>query len=220
MLLLNALIKYIAGVVLVGVMVFLPAGKLNYPLGWLFMGLLFIPMLIMGTVMLIKAPALLEKRLDSKEKRGPQSKLVAFTGLVFIASFAVSGLDARFGLSHMPVWAVVAASVVFLCAYAMYAEVMRENAYLSRTVKVEKDQQLIDTGLYGIIRHPMYTAAIFMFVSVPVILGSVPGLCIMLLFPAAMVMRLTDEEKLLEKELRGYTEYKSKVRYRLIPHIW
>ena len=220
MLPLNTLIKYIAGVALVGVMVFLPAGRLDYPLGWLFMGLLFIPMLIMGVVMLIKAPALLEKRLDSKEKRGPQSKIVAFTGLVFIASFVVSGLDTRFGWSRMPVWAVIAASVIFLCAYAMYAEVMRENAYLSRTVKVEEGQQLVDTGLYGIIRHPMYTAAIFMFISIPVILGSVPGLCIMLLFPAAMIIRLLDEEKLLEKELAGYTEYKQRVRYRLIPYIW
>ena len=219
-LLCNALIKVTLGILLVGAMVFLPAGTFAYAKGWLFMGLLFIPMVIAGFVMLFKAPKLLEKRLDAKEKQGEQRIVVGFSGLMFIAGFVVAGLDYRFSWSKMPVAVTVAASVLFLVAYGLYAEVLRENAYLSRTVKVEEGQTVISTGLYGIVRHPMYAATILLFLMMPLVLGSWYAAIIFLAYPVLIVIRLVGEEKLLLKELPGYAQYREKVKYRIIPFVW
>ena len=219
-LLINALVKFFSGLVMVGLLIFLPAGTVAYTYGWLLMALLFIPMLAAGLVMYFRSPAFLTKRLDAKEKQGTQKGVVAFSGLMFIAGFAVAGLDFRFGWSAMPAWVVIAASVLFLAAYALYAEVMRENAYLSRTIKVEEGQKVVDTGLYGIVRHPMYMATILLFLMIPLVLGSWYALIVFAFYPAIMVIRLQDEENLLTRELPGYEEYKQKVRYRIIPFIW
>ena len=219
-LLISALIKFLIGLLLVGLLIFLPAGTLAYPGGLLFLCLLFVPMLIMGVVMLIRARDLLAKRLDAKEKQAAQKGVQSLSGLVFIAGFVLAGLDFRFGWSDVPLPTVIAASVIFLIGYGLYAEVMRENAYLSRTVKVEEGQTVISTGLYGIIRHPMYTASILMFLSIPLVMGSWYALIPFALYPALMVIRVLDEEKLLTAELEGYAAYKSKVKYRLIPFIW
>lgn len=219
-LLLNALTKFTCGLLLVGLLIFLPAGTLCYSNGWLLIGLLFGPMLIAGFVMLFKTPAFLEKRLDAKEKQATQKGVVALSGLMFIAGFVVAGLDYRFGWSAMPTWVVVTASVLFLGAYVLYAEVMRENAYLSRTIKVEEGQTVVDTGLYGIVRHPMYMATILLFVMMPLVLGSWYALIAFAFYPAIIIVRLRDEEDLLTRELSGYAEYKRKVRYRIIPFIW
>lgn len=219
-LLANALTKFFCGLILVGILIFLPAGTLEYAKGWLFMGLLFAPMLIAGFVMLFKSPDLLAKRLDAKEKQAAQKGVLALSGLMFFVGFVVAGLDFRFGWSKMPVAVTAIASVLFLLAYAVYAEVLRENAYLSRTVKVEQGQQVVDTGLYGIVRHPMYMATILLFLMIPVVLGSWYALIVFAVYPALIVVRLKDEEALLTRELSGYAEYKKKVRYRLIPHIW
>ena len=219
-LLLSALLKFTMGLALVGLLIFLPAGTLNYTYGWLFVGLLFIPMLIAGIIMFIKNPAFLAKRLDAKEKQAAQKGVLAFSGLMFIAGFVVAGLDFRFGWSEMPIWVIVAASVLFLIAYLLYAEVMRENAYLSRTVKVEQGQTVVDTGLYGIVRHPMYAVTILLFLMIPLILGSWYALIAFAFYPAIIVVRLKDEEALLTKELPGYDAYKQKVKYRLIPFVW
>jgi protein-S-isoprenylcysteine O-methyltransferase Ste14 len=219
-LLVEALIKFTCGLLLVGLLLFLPAGTLWYPYGWLFLGLLFIPMLIAGFVMLAKSPDFLKKRLDAKEKQGTQKGVVAFSGLMFIAGFVVAGLDFRFGWSRMPTWVVITASVLFLAAYGLYAEVMRENAYLSRTVKVEEGQTVVDTGLYGIVRHPMYMATILLFLMIPLVLGSWYGLIAFAFYPAIIIVRLKDEENLLTRELPGYAAYKQKVKYRIIPFIW
>lgn len=219
-LVINALIKYLAGLVLVGALLFLPAWTLNYPGAWLFIALLFIPMLIMGVVMVFKSPALLEKRLGNKEKEKAQKGVVGLSGLMFLGGFIVSALDFRFSWSSVPTWLVVVASVLFLFGYAMYAEVMRENAYLSRTVEVQENQKVISTGLYGIVRHPMYLATLLMFLPLPLILGSFWGLIPFALYPPIIVIRILNEEKLLTAELCGYEEYKAKVRYRLIPFIW
>lgn len=219
-LLLNALIKFTCGLLMVGLLIFLPAGTLEYPGAWLLMGLLFVPMLIAGFVMLFKAPELLKKRLDVKEKQATQKGVVGLSGLMFIAGFVVAGLDYRFGWSAMPGAVTVAASVLFLLSYALYAEVLRENAYLSRTVKVEEGQKVVDTGLYGIVRHPMYMATIVLFLMMPVILGSWYALIVFGVYPAIIILRLKDEEALLTRELPGYVEYKQKVKYRIIPFIW
>ena len=219
-LLLNALIKFLIGLLLVGLLIFLPAGTLAYPSGILFLCLLFIPMLVMGIVMLARARDLLAKRLDTKEKQAAQKGVQSLSGLVFIAGFLLAGLDFRFSWSDVPMPAVIAASVIFLLGYGLYAEVMRENAYLSRTVKVEEGQTVISTGLYGIIRHPMYTASILMFLSIPLVMGSWYALIPFAFYPALMVIRIKDEEKLLTAELQGYEEYKRKVKYRMIPFIW
>ena len=219
-LLLNALIKYFCGLLLVGLLIFLPAGTLRYAYGWLLIGLLFGPMLIAGFVMFFKSPDFLAKRLDVKEKQATQKGVVAFSGLMFIGGFVVAGLDHRFGWSRMP-WAVtVSASVLFLLAYALYAEVMRENAYLSRTVKVEKGQKVVDTGLYGLVRHPMYMATLLLFLMMPLVLGSWFALVVFAFYPVIIILRLKDEEELLTRELPGYAEYKQKVKYRIIPYIW
>ena len=219
-LLMNALAKFFCGVLLVGLLIFWPAGSLAFGKGWLLMGLLFAPMLVAGFVMLFKIPELLAKRLDVKEKQSAQKGVLAFAGLMFIAGFVVAGLDFRFGWSQMPTGVVVAATVLFLVAYALYAEVMRENAYLSRTIKVEEGQTVVDTGLYGIVRHPMYAVTILLFLMMPLVLGSWYALLIFAFYPAIIVVRLKDEEKLLARELPGYEAYQQKVKYRIIPFIW
>ena len=219
-LLLSALTKFLAGLILMGLVLFLPAGTFDYPNAWLFLGLLFIPMLLLGVVLFVKAPELLEKRLQSKEKESTQKGVVAASGLMFIGSFVLAGLDFRFGWTNVPAWVVTVAAIVLLASYGMYGEVMRENAYLSRTVEVQANQKVIDTGLYGIIRHPMYTATIFLFLAIPVVLGSWIAFVVMLAYPAAIVARIRNEEKVLEEGLQGYTEYKKKVKYRLITFIW
>jgi protein-S-isoprenylcysteine O-methyltransferase Ste14 len=219
-LLIEALTKFACGVLLVGLLIFLPAGTLMFTYGWLLMGLLFVPMLIAGFVMLFKSPDFLKKRLDAKEKQGTQKGVVAVSGLMFVVGFVVAGLDFRLGWSRMPNWVTIVASVTFLLDYALYAEVMRENAYLSRTVKVEQGQKVVDTGLYGIVRHPMYAVTIELFLMMPLILGSWYALIVFAVYPAVIVVRLKDEEALLTRELPGYAEYKQKVKYRLIPFIW
>ena len=217
---LRGLIKYVAGLLLVGLLLFLPAGSFRYWNGWLFLGLLFVPMLLLGIVLLVRSPELLEKRLNAKEKEGTQRGVVALSAVLFIAGFVVAGLGFRFGWFALPAWLVIAASVILLLSYALYAEVMRENAYLSRTVEVQKEQKVISTGLYGVVRHPMYLATLFMFLPLPLILGSFWGLIPFALYPAAIIVRILNEEKILSDGLSGYKEYKNKVRYRLIPFIW
>lgn len=219
-LLISALTKFACGAALVGLLIFLPAGSVHYVRGWLLMALLFIPMLIAGFVMLFKSPAFLEKRLDTKEKQATQKGVLAFSGLMFIGGFVVAGLDFRFGWSHVPNAVVIAASALFLLAYALYAEVMRENAYLSRTIKVEEGQTVVDTGLYGVVRHPMYSATVLLFLMIPLILGSWYALIVFAFYPAIIIVRLKDEEDLLSRELAGYEDYKKKVKYRLLPFIW
>lgn len=219
-LLFNALAKFTCGLVMVALLIFLPAGTVNFAKGWLFMGLLFVPMLIAGFVMLFKSPEFLAKRLDVKEKQSTQKGVIAVSGLMFIAGFVVAGLDYRFGWSQMPAPVTVIASVLFLIAYALYAEVMRENAYLSRTIKVEEGQTVVDTGLYSIVRHPMYMASILLFLMMPIVLGSWYALIVFAIYPAVIVVRLKDEEELLTRELSGYAEYKKKVKYRILPFIW
>ena len=219
-LLINGLTKFTLGFLLVGLLVFLPAGTLAFAKGWLLMGLLFGPMLIAGFVMLFKAPELLAKRLDVKEKRSAQQGVVKLSGLMFIAGFVVAGLDFRFGWSVMPRAVTVIASVLFLLAYSLYAEVLRENAYLSRTIQVEQGQRVISTGLYGIVRHPMYMATLLLFLVMPLVLGSWWALIPFAFYPAIIISRLLDEEALLTRELPGYEEYKTKVKYRILPFIW
>ena len=219
-LLISALAKFFTGAILVALLIFLPAGTLAYSNGWLLMGLLFVPMLIAGFVMYFKNPAFLEKRLDAKEKQATQKGVLAFSGLMFVAGFVVAGLDYRFGWSVMPRWVVIAAAVLFLAAYGLYAEVMRENAYLSRTIQVQEGQKVVDTGLYGIVRHPMYTATLLLFLSMPLVLGSWYALIAFAFYPAIIIVRLKDEEELLTRELAGYAAYKTKVKYRLIPFVW
>ena len=216
----NALAKFFCGFLLVGLLIFLPAGTLDFSKGWLLMGLLFGPMFVAGLVMLAKSPVFLEKRLDVKEKRSTQQGVVKLSGLMFIAGFVVAGLDFRFGWSQMPKAVTVAASVLFLLAYLLYAEVMRENAYLSRTIQVEEGQTVVSTGLYGIVRYPMYMATLLLFLVMPLVLGSWWALIPFAFYPAIIISRLKDEEELLTRELAGYEEYKEKVKYRIIPFIW
>ena len=219
-LLVSGLVKFTMGLLLVGALLFLSAGSLAYSGGWRLIGLLFGPMLMAGFVMLFKSPELLEKRLDAKEKQAAQKGVLAFSGLMFIASFVVAGLDWRFGWSRVSVPVIIVASVLFLVAYGLYAEVMRENAYLSRTIKVEEGQKVVDTGLYGIVRHPMYSATLLLFLAMPLVLGSWYALIPMAFYPVIIIVRLLEEEKLLTRELDGYEAYKQKVKYRLIPFIW
>ena len=219
-LLLSAVIKYALGTVMFGAMLFLPAGTLRYPGAWLLMGVLLLPMLAMGIVMYFKSPALLEKRLDPREKQGAQKGVIAGSAVMFLAQFLLAGLDFRFGWSKLPLWVNLAAAVLLLLSYALYAEVLRENAYLSRTIEVQENQTVVDTGLYGIVRHPMYSVTLLLFLSMPLVLGSVLSLLCFLLYPVLIVKRLRDEEAFLEQELPGYKEYKQKVKYRLIPGIW
>ncbi len=219
-LVIDAVTKYVMGLLFVAVMVFWPAGSLQFWNGWLFIGLLFVPMLILGIVLLWKAPELLRKRLNAKEKMSDQQGVVAVSGVMFLAGFIVAGLDYRFGWSSMPDWVVGIAAVVLLISYGLYAEVMRENAYLSRTIEVQEGQKVIDTGLYGIVRHPMYMVTMWLFVAIPVVLGSWYALILFIVYPAVIVVRIRGEEELLEAELPGYREYKKKVKYRMIPFIW
>ena len=216
----SALTKFIMGIVLVGALLFLPAWTFRYPHAWLFLGLLFVPMLLVGAVLFVKSPSLLEKRLNHKEKEKAQQGVVALSGLMFPVGFVLCALDFRFGWSRVPLWLVAVASVSFLVGYGMYAEVMRENAYLSRTVEVQENQTVISTGLYGIVRHPMYLATLLMFLLLPLILGSFWGLIPFALYPVVTVIRILNEEKVLTEGLDGYEEYKTKVKYRLIPFIW
>ena len=216
----RALVKFIFGLILVGALMFLPAWSIEYLNGWLFIGLLFVPMLILGAVLLIKAPELLEKRISVKEKQNTQKGVVAVSGLLFVAGFVVAGLDFRFVWSEVPIWVVIASSVILLISYALYAEVMRENAYLSRTVEVQENQKVIDTGLYGIVRHPMYAVTIWLFLSIPLVLGSWWALLCFAPYVVVIVVRILNEEKVLEAGLEGYTEYKKRVKYRLLPFVW
>ena len=216
----EAIIKIILGVVIIGLLIFLPAGTFNYFNGWLLMGILFIPMFIAGIVMMIKNPELLKRRLDAKEKIGEQKSVIKLSGLMFIVGFIIAGLDYRFSLLPLPSFISIIGSILFIISYVLYAEVLRENTYLSRTIKVEKNQKVIDTGLYSIVRHPMYMATLILFLSMPLVLGSIISFLVFLIYPFIIIKRLKNEEEFLEKELDGYSEYKKKVKYRLIPFIY
>ena len=216
----QAIAKFFLGVILVGVLVFWPAGTLAFYNGWLFMAVLFIPMFGAGIVMMFKNPELLQKRLNAKEKRGEQALVVKLSGLMFLAGFVVAGLNFRFDWYMAPRGVSVGATVVFLIAYLLYAEVLRENTYLSRTIEVQEGQKVIDTGLYGIVRHPMYSVTLLLFLAMPFILGSVYSFVIFLAYPFIIAARIRNEEQLLEQELAGYKEYKQKVKYRMIPFVW
>ena len=216
----KAILKYIFGVILVGGLLFIPAGSLNYWNAWLFMGLLFIPMFVAGIILMIKNPSLLIKRLDVKEKENEQKKVIMLSGLMFLSGFIVAGLNYRFSWNIISNNIVIIASIIFILSYILYAEVLRENTYLSRTVEVQENQKVIDTGLYSIVRHPMYTVTLLLFLSMPLILGSLFSLIIFFMYPFIIIKRIKNEEMVLEKELKGYKEYKNKVKYRLIPFIW
>lgn len=216
----KAIVRYLSGVVLLGVLLFLPAGTLGFQRGWLFMGVLFIPMFLAGIVLMSKNPELLSKRLNVKETQVEQSLVIKLSGLMFLAGFILAGLDFSFSWSQMPEWISWLAVVVFLMGYGMYAEVLRENTYLSRTVEVQENQKVIDTGLYGIVRHPMYSATILLFLSMPIILGSWFALIVFLCYPLIIAKRIRNEEQVLNEELAGYPKYTQNVRYRLIPFVW
>ena len=219
-LIVEALVKFIFGIVLVGAMLFIPAGGLDYTNAWLFMALLFLPILVFGAILDVKSPKLLEKRLNAKEKQEKQKGIVAASGLLFVVGFIVAGLDYRFCWTSLPNWVVVASSVVLLASYGLYVEVMRENAYLSRTIEIQDGQTVVDTGLYSVVRHPMYSATVLLFLSIPLVLGSLISLLCFLPYVFIISLRIKDEEALLERELSGYSEYKKRVKYRLIPFIW
>lgn len=216
----GAICKFLLGVVLIGALLFLPAGTLSFSYGWLLMGILFIPMFVAGIVMMIKNPKLLSIRLNAKEKEGEQKTVVKLSGLMFIAGFVLAGLDFRFGWLPLPPWVSVIGAVLFLAAYAIYAEVLRENTYLSRTIEVQEGQKVISTGLYGIVRHPMYSATLLLFTSMPIVLGSVIAIIPFLFYPLIIGKRIINEEMVLSEGLEGYIDYKKKVKYRLIPFIW
>ena len=219
-LLIEAILKFILGVILVGLLIFIPAGTINYLNGWLFMGLLFIPMFIAGIVMMIKSPNLLKSRINSKEKEKEQKEVVALSGLMFLVGFIIAGLNYRYNWIQIPNIIVIISSIIFLLSYILYAEVLRENTFLSRTIEVQNNQKVIDTGLYKFVRHPMYSVTIFLFLSMPLILGSFISFIIFLIYPFIIAKRIKNEEQVLEKQLKGYKEYKNKVKYRLIPFIW
>ena len=217
---LSAMAKFALGVVLLGVLLFWPAGTLNYPQGWLLMGILFIPMFLAGLVMMAKNPDLLRSRLNAKEKRGEQSRVVKLSGLMFLTGFILSGLSFRFGWWMLPQWVSLLGTVLFLISYALYAEVLRENTWLSRTIEVQEGQTVVSTGLYGIVRHPMYTATLVLFLSMPLVLGSALAFVVFLAYPLIISKRIRNEEEVLARELPGYADYLQKVRWRLIPFIW
>ena len=216
----QAVVKFLAGVLLVGLLLFLPAGTFDFWQAWVLLGILFIPMFAAGLVLLKKNPELLAKRLNAKEEQAEQKEVVLFSGLMFLAAFILAGLNRRFGWIVLPAWVTYAAAAVFLLAYALYAEVLRENAYLSRTVEVQENQKVIDTGLYGIVRHPMYMATLFLFLSMPLVLGSVISFIVMLAYIPIIARRIRNEEQVLEEGLEGYSEYKKRVKYRIIPFVW
>ena len=216
----QAIIKFIFGIVLVGAIIFIPAGSLDYWNGILFMGILFIPMFVAGIVMMIKNPELLKRRLNAKETEREQKEVILFSGIMFLAGFIIAGLNYRLGWIELPGIVSVIAAVIFLMAYILYAEVLRENTYLSRTIEVSENQKVVDTGLYGVVRHPMYAVTVLLFLSMPLVLGSIISFVIFLVYPFLIAKRIKNEEEVLEKDLSGYVEYKKKVRYRLIPFIW
>ncbi len=216
----QAISKFVFGLILIAFLLFLPVGTLKYWNGWLFIGILFIPMLIAGIVMMIRSPELLKKRLDSKEEEKEQKTVIALSGIMFLAAFVVAGLNFRFGWIVLPRWVVYAAAVIFLAAYLMYAEVLRENVYLSRTVEVQENQKVIDTGLYGIVRHPMYSATLVLFLSMGLVLGSPISFVILLSYIPLIAKRMKNEEEVLLQGLKGYEEYRRKVKYKIIPLIW
>ena len=217
---LKAITKYIFGVILVGILLFLPAGTINYWNAWLFMGLLFIPMFIAGIILMFKNPMLLKSRLDVKEKEFEQKQVILYSGLMFLVGFIVAGLNYRFSWITIPNIIVIISSVIFILSYILYAEVLRENTYLSRTIKVQENQKIVDTGLYGIVRHPMYSITLILFLTMPLILGSIISFIIFLIYPFIISKRIKNEEEVLERKLKGYKEYKKKVKYKLIPFIW
>ena len=216
----RAIIKITSGLVLVGMLLFVPAGSFGYWQGWLLLGILFIPMFIAGLIMMKKSPDLLRKRLNAKEEQDEQKTVIALSAIMFLAAFVAAGLNFRFGWIQLPAWVSYVFSVVFLLAYVLYAEVMRENAYLSRTVEVQEDQKVVDSGLYGIVRHPMYMSTLLLFLAMPMVLGSVISLVIMFAYIPIIAKRIRNEEKVLEEGLAGYAEYKKKVRHKVIPFIW
>ena len=216
----QAIIKFILGILITGILLFVPANTINYWNGWLLMGLLFVPMFIVGIIMMIKSPELLRKRLNVKEKENKQKQVVLLSGLMFLIGFVIAGLNYRYVWTTIPNYIVTISSVIFIIAYIIYAEVLRENAYLSRTVEVEENQKVIDTKMYGIVRHPMYAATVLMFLSMPLILGSIISFVIFLVYPFIINKRIKNEEEMLEKELAGYSDYKKKVKYKMIPFIW
>ena len=217
---LQAIVKYISGVIICGTLIFIPAGTLYFWNGWLFMAALFIPMFFAGIVMMFKNPKLLASRLNAKEEENEQKTVIVFSGIMFITGFVICGLNYRFGWMIMPKGVVVAGTVAFLTAYVLYGEVLRENAYLSRTIEVQEGQTVVATGLYGIVRHPMYAVTVILFLAIPVMLGSVYSLIIFLIYPFILVKRIKNEEQVLEKNLEGYREYKEQVKYRMIPFVW
>ena len=216
----DALIKLLSGVLLMGLLLFLPAGTFSWPQGWLLMGILFVPMFIAGIVMLVKSPDLLRSRLNAKEEQTEQKWVIALSGLMFVSSFVLAGLSFRFGWLLLPRWASIAAAAVFLLAYLLFAEVLRENAWLSRTIEVQENQRVVDTGLYGVVRHPMYAATVLLFLSMPLVLGSLLSFVIMLAYLPIIALRIRNEEQVLEQGLEGYAEYKTRVKYRLFPGLW
>ncbi len=216
----RAIAAFIAGLVIVGLLLFLPAGSFAFVKAWILIGVLFVPMFVAGIVMMFVNPSLLEKRLNAKEKEGEQKLVIALSGLMFIAAFVVAGLNYRFAWIEMPMWTSLVAAGIFIAAYILYAEVLRENVYLSRTVEVQENQKVIDTGLYGVVRHPMYMATLLLFLSMPLILGSPVSFVIMLAYIPIIAARIKNEEKVLEEGLEGYAEYKKKVKHRVIPFIW
>ena len=216
----EAITKYMLGLVIVGVLLFVPAQSFKYYNAWLFIGLLFIPMFVAGVVLMIKNPELLRKRLNSKEEQSDQKIVVLLSGLMFIGGFIVAGLNYRFNWTKLSNIVVIISSIIFLMSYVLYGEVLRENTYLSRTIEVQENQKVVDTGMYGIIRHPMYTVTVLLFLSIPLILGSIISFIIFLIYPIIIVKRIENEEMVLEKKLNGYKQYREKVKYKMIPFIW
>ena len=216
----QAIIKFIAGVLIIGALLFVPAKSFNYWNGWLFMGLLFVPMITFGIILMIKNPELLRKRLNSKEKQTEQKIVILLSGLMFLVGFILAGLNYRYNWTELPNIVIIISSIIFVVAYILYAEILKENMYLSRTIEVQKNQKVIDTGMYGIIRHPMYTITILLFLTMPLILGSLISFIIFLIYPIIIAKRIKNEEIVLEKQLKGYSEYKNKVKYKIIPYVW
>lgn len=216
----DAITKYLLGLILVSILLFIPAGSIKYIHGWLFIGLLFIPMFIAGIIMLFKNPELLKNRLNAKEKQKEQKEVLIISSIMFISGFIVAGLNYRYNWIELPKIIVIISSIIFILSYILYAEVLRENTYLLRTIEVKKEQKLIDTGMYSVVRHPMYIVTIILFLTMPPILNSLYSFIIFLIYPLIIIKRIKNEEKILEKELKGYTEYKKKVKYKLIPFIW
>ena len=217
---LKAISKYLFGVILVGILLFVPAGTFNYWNAWLFMIILFIPMFIAGIILMFKNPMLLKSRLDVKEKEKEQKQVILYSGLMFVAGFIIAGLNYRFSWITIPNIIVIISSIIFIVSYILYAEVLRENTYLSRTIEVQENQKVVDTGLYGIVRHPMYSITLILFLTMPLILGSIFSFIFFLIYPFIISKRIKNEEKFLERDLKGYKEYKKKVKYKLIPFIW